>query len=56
MEDEMTCIFFNCEDYKLILDYQKEINAKSAKDAVIDAINLALDCTKLRAIKGECYD
>ena len=43
MEDEMTCIFFDCEEYKLILEYQKEIEAKSVKVAIMNAISLALD-------------
>ena len=43
MEDEMTCIFFDCEEYKLILEYQKEIEAKNVKVAVMNAISLALD-------------
>lgn len=51
MEDEMTCIFFDCEEYRLILEYQKEIESKSVKDAVMNAIILAF-CVK----RGTKYD
>lgn len=43
ISSELTSIFFSCDDYKMITDYQKEIEAVSPGVAVMNAISLALD-------------
>ena len=43
--DEMTSVFFSADDYRMILEYQKEIEAKNVQTAIMNAVSLAMDYT-----------
>lgn len=43
MDDELTMVFFSCDEYNLILEYQAQSGATTVQNAILNAISLAID-------------